>query len=62
MVMRVLWVIGFCLVLATSLWAAEPGYVSDAFEITVRSGPGMDRKIFAMNQFFGDTGQMPIKP
>ena len=48
--MRVLWVIGFCLAWATSLWAAQPGYVSDTFEITVRTGPGMDRKIFAMIQ------------
>ena len=46
--MKALRVLGLCLVWATVTWAGETGYVSDSIEITVRTGPGMDRKIFTM--------------
>lgn len=46
--MKALRVLALCLVWATVTWAGETGYISDSVEITVRTGPGMDRKIFAM--------------
>ena len=48
--MRVFLAIGICLVWATAVWGGQAGYVSDTVEITVRTSPGMDRKIFEMIQ------------
>lgn len=46
--MRAFLVIGICLTWATAVWGGQAGYVSDSVEITVRTSPGMDRKIFDM--------------
>ncbi|MBI9083237.1 MAG: TIGR04211 family SH3 domain-containing protein [Desulfobacterales bacterium] len=46
--MRAILVIGICLTWATAVWGGQAGYVSDSVEITVRTSPGMDRKIFDM--------------
>lgn len=46
--MRASLVIGICLTWATAVWGGQAGYVSDTVEITVRTSPGMDRKIFEM--------------
>lgn len=37
-----------CLFISTTLYAAETKYVSEDFEITMRTGPGSDRKIIAL--------------
>jgi SH3 domain protein len=46
--MRAFLLIGIGLALISNAWAGQTGFVSDVIEITVRTGPGMDRKIFTM--------------
>ncbi len=46
--MKNLWIIGICLVLFSTPVLAESKYISDTMKVTMRTGPGNDRKIISL--------------
>ena len=46
--MKNLWIIGMCLVLFSTPVLAESKYISDTMKVTMRTGPGNDRKIISL--------------
>lgn len=48
MIMKVLGIIGVCLVLFSTVVLAETRYISDTMKITMRTEPGNDRKIISL--------------
>ncbi|OEU69098.1 MAG: hypothetical protein BA867_11780 [Desulfobacterales bacterium S5133MH16] len=46
--MKNLWIIGMCLILFSTPVLAESKYISDTMKVTMRTGPGNDRKIISL--------------
>jgi len=46
--MKNMWIIGMCLVLFSTPVLAKSKYISDTMKVTMRTGPGNDRKIISL--------------